>query len=148
MKDIIGISFDTDDMDDDNAFLMMVLKEIDMDLEWKADCFTDYEDYLNSEIEGYLSIKELEKVLDESKKAIFNRIMGKNKAGKPQRIDTRSDFFTSDYEVCVLCCDSAYYEIYSKQEETVLKIKSKVAGRCSHVEMITKQTVCRTEFMV
>ena len=37
MKDIIGISFDTDDLDDDNAFLMMVLKEIDMDLEWKAD---------------------------------------------------------------------------------------------------------------
>ena len=60
MKDIIGISFDTDDLDDDNAFLMMVLKEIDTNLEWKADCFTDYEDYLNSEIEGYLSIKELE----------------------------------------------------------------------------------------
>ena len=119
-----------------------------MDLEWKADCFTDYEDYLNSEIEGYLSIKELEKVLNESKKAIFIRIMGKNKAGKPQSIETRSDFFASDYEVCVLCCDSAYYEIYSKQEETVLKIKSMVAGRCSHVEMITKQTVCRTEFMV
>ncbi len=79
MKDIIGISFDTDDMDDDNAFLMMVLKEIDTNLEWKADCFTDYEDYLNSEIEGYLSIKELEKVLNESKKAIFIRIMGKTK---------------------------------------------------------------------
>lgn len=148
MKDIIGISFDTDDMDDDNAFLMMVLKEIDTNLEWKADCFTDYEDYLNSEIEGYLSINELEKVLNESKKAIFIRIMGKNKAGKPQSVETRSDFFASDYEVCVLCCDSAYYEIYSKQEETVLKIKSRVAGRCSHVEMITKQTVCRTEFMV
>ena len=117
MKDIIGISFDTDDMDDDNAFLMMVLKEIDADLEWKADCFTDYEDYLNSEIEGYLSINELEKVLNESKKAIFIRIMGKNKAGKPQSIETKSDFFASDYEVCVLCCDSAYYEIYSKQEK-------------------------------
>ena len=136
MKDIIGISFDTDDMDDDNAFLMMVLKEIDTGLEWKADCFTDYEDYLNSEIEGYLSINELEKVLNESKKAIFIRVMGKNKAGKPQSIETRSDFFASDYE------------IYSKKEETVLKIKSMVAGRCSHVEMITKQTVCRTEFMV
>ena len=119
-----------------------------MDLEWKADCFTDYEDYLNSEIEGYLSIKELEKVLNESKKAIFIRIMGKNKAGKPQSIETRSDFFASDYEVCVLCCDSAYYEIYSKKEETVLKVKSMLAGRCRHVEMITKQTVCRTEFMV
>ena len=35
MKDIIGISFDTDDLDDDNAFLMMVLKEIDMDLNGK-----------------------------------------------------------------------------------------------------------------
>lgn len=53
MKDIIWNSFDTDDLDDDNAFLMMVLKEIDTNLEWKADCFTDYEDYLNSEIEGY-----------------------------------------------------------------------------------------------
>ena len=47
MKDIIGISFDTDDMDDDNAFLMMVLKEIDTNLEWKADCFTACEGYLN-----------------------------------------------------------------------------------------------------
>ena len=148
MKDIIGISFDTDDLDDDNAFLMMVLKEIDMDLEWKADCFTACEGYLNSEIEGYFSIKELEKVLNESEKAIFIRVMGKNKAGKPQRIETRSDFFASNYEVCALCCDSVYYEIYSKQEETVFKIKSMVAGRCSHVEMITKQTVCRTEFMV
>lgn len=85
MKDIIGISFDTDDMDDmddDNAFLMMVLREIDADLEWKADCFTDYEDYLNSEIEGYLSINELEKVLNESKKAIFIRVMGKKQSRK------------------------------------------------------------------
>ena len=148
MKDIIGISFDTNDLDDDNAFLMMVLKEIDADLEWKVDCFTDYEDYLNSEIEGYLSIKELEKVLNESKKAIFIRVMGKNKAGKPQSIETKNDFFASDYEVCVLCCDSAYYEIYSKQEETVLKIKSRVAGRCSRVEIITKENVGRTEFVV
>ena len=92
MKDIIGISFDTDDLDDDNAFLMMILKEIDADLEWKVDCFTDYEDYLNSEIEGYLSIKELEKVLNESKKAIFIRVMGKNKAGKPQSIETKKRF--------------------------------------------------------
>ena len=148
MKDIIGISFDTNDLDDDNAFLMMVLKEIDTNLEWKVDCFTACEGYLNSEIEGYLSIKELEKVLNESKKAIFIRVMGKNKAGKPQSIETRSDFFASDYEVCVLCCDSAYYEIYSKKEETVLKIKSRVAGRCSHVEIITKENVSRTEFVV
>ena len=35
MKDIIGISFDTDDMDDDNAFLMMLLKEFDTDLNGK-----------------------------------------------------------------------------------------------------------------
>ena len=35
MKDIIGISFDTDDLDDDNAFLMMVLREIDADLNGK-----------------------------------------------------------------------------------------------------------------
>ena len=79
---------------------------------------------------GWFSIKELEKVLNESKKAIFIRVMGKNKAGKPQSIETKNDFFASDYEVCALCCDSAYYEIYSKQEETVLKIKSRVAGRC------------------
>ena len=37
MKDIIGISFDTADLDDDNAFLRMVLRAIDADLEWKVD---------------------------------------------------------------------------------------------------------------
>ena len=91
MKKIIGISFDTDDLDDDNSFLIMILKKIDKDMKWRVDCFTACEDYLNSEIKEYLSIKELEKILSESKKAMFIRIMGKNINGKHKIIRTRSN---------------------------------------------------------
>lgn len=148
MKKIIGISFDTDDLDDDNSFLIIILKKIDKDMKWRVDCFTACEDYLNSEIKEYLSIKELEKILSESKKAMFIRILGENINGKHKIIRTRSDFFSSDYEVCVFCCDSAYYEVYSKQEEFVLKIKDTVSSICNNVEIITNETVCRLDFVV
>lgn len=103
--------------------------------------------YLNTEIDSTLSPESLIALLAESQKAIFIRLLGQSEPQTHTFIDSLRDFVQSDCSICMLCVDSAYYEIYAKQDITPFE-HVLADFPCEHIEMLSGSEITRETMLV
>lgn len=115
MKNKLGIGFEIGNTYSDNAFVCMIINIMGKDTDvWQVDCFTALETYCNTAIDAPLSSKALLELLSSSKQIMFIRMLRKSSDVTVSSVNTYAEFLSSNYDLCILCYDVGYYEVYSK----------------------------------
>lgn len=141
------LSFDAPQIAD-NAILIRLVDALRGSIRfWQVDCFTASETYLNTEIASVLSSEALTTLLAESQKVIFIRLLGQSKPQSHFSIDSLRDFAQSDCPICMLCTDSAYYEIYAKQDVSPLE-RALTDFPCENMETLSENEITRETMLV
>ena len=147
MSSVLCLSFDAPRIAD-NTILIRLVDVLRKSVRfWQVDCFTASEAYLNTEIDSALSPESLIALLAESQKAIFIRLLGQSEPQTHTFIDSLRDFVQSDCSICMLCVDSAYYEIYAKQDITPLE-HVLADFPCEHIETLSGSEITRETMLV
>ena len=147
MSPVLCLSFDAPRIVD-NTILIRLVDALRKSVRfWRVDCFTASETYLNTEIDSTLSPESLIALLAESQKAIFIRLLGQSEPQTHTFIDSLRDFVQSDCSICMLCVDSAYYDIYTKQDITPFE-HVLADFPCEHIETLSGSEITRETMLV
>jgi len=145
---IRGIEVEFSNSDESLLFLRDVAKHLDV----YDKIYISLIDMLYNPIDNDIicSKDKLEQLLDQIFQLLFLELfVFPNEKTTHTKIIDYSDFLNSDCKMAVLCSDSAYFDIYIKDEKTIADIYDCCKARCcTNLEIKTDETDGRTCFSV